>query len=372
RLLVTETPTDKRDEAIFEIVNQLDRGAVLITEQEERARVAELNLIAARRAKGSTAYASALAYLNAGAALLQEGNWESQQELTFALELNRAECEFLTGVLAAAEERLNALSTRAATIIERAAVACLRLDLYTMIGQSGRAVAAGLEYLRHLGLEWSRHPTDEDVRREYERFWSQLGSRTVEDLIDLPLMTDPASLATMDVLTKIVTAAVFTEKNLYALAMCWAANLSLERGNGDGSCATYVVLGCIAGTHFGDYESAYRFGLLGCELVQRRGLKRFEGRTYLVGGCHLIPYARQVRTARDLLRRGFEIASKSGDLVNMGWYRCFYLVENLLAAGDPLIEVQREAESGLAFAHKMQLGHVIDLNASNLGLVRML
>src|SRR5215831_6722566 len=116
RLLVTQTPPDKREEAIFEIVNQLDRGAVLIIEQEERARVAELNLIAAKRAKGSTAYASALAYLNAGAALLQEGNWESQQELTFALELNRAECEFLTGVLAAAEERLNALSTHAATI----------------------------------------------------------------------------------------------------------------------------------------------------------------------------------------------------------------------------------------------------------------
>jgi PAS domain S-box-containing protein len=56
----------------------------------------------------------------------------------------------------------------------------------------------------------------------------------------------------------------------------------------------------------------------------------------------------------------------------VGWYSCFYLIENLLAAGDPLIEVQREAERGLAFAHKMQLGHVTDVIASHLGLVRML
>ena len=81
------------------------------------------------------------------------------------------------------------------------------------------------------------------MRREYERIWSQLGSRTIEDLIDLPLMTDPASLATMDVLTKIVPATVLTDANLYALAICRAVNLSLERGNSDGSCASYVQLG---------------------------------------------------------------------------------------------------------------------------------
>ncbi len=260
--------------------------------------------------------------------------------------------------------------------MERASVACLLMDLLTTLGQSSRAVAVGLEYLRHLGVEWSLHPTDEDVRREYERFWSQLGSRAIEELIELPLMTDPASLATMDVLTKMVAPAFLSsrEKNLAPLIICWAVNLSLERGNSDGSCATYVFFGCVAGAHFGDYESAYRFGRLGCELAERRGLKRFQARTYLSAGYHLIPYKKHVRTARDLLRRGFEIANKSGDGVVgwLGWHRSDYLVQNLLAAGDPLVEVQREVERGLAFARKMQLGHVIDIIQSYLGLVRML
>jgi PAS domain S-box-containing protein len=123
--------------------------------------------------------------------------------------------------------------------------------------------------------------------------------------------------------------------------------------------------------YFGDYESAYRFGRLGCELAERRGLERFRARTYLATGCHLVPYKKHIRTSRDLLRRGFEIANKSGDLMYVGWYWGFYLIENLLAAGDPLTDVQREAERGLAFAHKMQLRHVIDLIRSFLGLVRM-
>ena len=72
RLLAAQTPPEKREEAIFEIVNQLNRGAALITAREEREQLAELNLIAGKRAKASTAYASALAYLVAGAALLAE------------------------------------------------------------------------------------------------------------------------------------------------------------------------------------------------------------------------------------------------------------------------------------------------------------
>ena len=239
---------------IFEIVNQLNRGAALITSRDEREQLAELNLLAGRRAKATTAYASALTYLIAGAALLPEDSWERRHELTFALELHRAECEFLTGALAEAEQRLAALSTRAANTVERATVACLRVDLYTTLDQSSRAIAVGLDYLRHLGIDWSPHPTEEEARREYERIWSQLGSRAIEALIDLPLMSDPASLATLDVLTKIGPPAFYTDANLLALVTCRAVNLSLERGNCDGSCVAYVCLGMIAGPRFGDYQ----------------------------------------------------------------------------------------------------------------------
>src|SRR6202011_3271346 len=152
RLLAAHTPAERREEAIFEIVNQLNRGAALITSPDERERLAELNLIAGRRAKATTAYASALTYITAGAALLREDSWERRHELTLALELNRAECEFLTGALAEAEQRLAALSTRAANTVERATVACLRADLYTTLDQSIRAIAVGLDYLRHLGI----------------------------------------------------------------------------------------------------------------------------------------------------------------------------------------------------------------------------
>ena len=370
RLLAAQTPPEKREEAIFEIVNQLNRGAALITQQEERDQLAEFNLIAGKRAKGSTAYASALAYLAAGAALLAEECWERRRELTFALELNRAECEFLTGALAKAEQRLAALPMRAATTVERATVACLRVDLYTTLGQGGRAIAVGLDYLRPLGIDWSPHPTVEEVRREYAQIWSQLGGRSIEDLVDLPLMSDPAWLATLDVLIRIVPPAVFTDANLPSLVFCRAVNLSLEHGNSDASCYAYTQLATVLGPHVGDYQTGFRFGQLGHELVERRGLRRFEAPTYLQRG-YLTVWTRHVRAGRDLLRRGFDAANQIGDLTHAA-YTCDRLNANMLAAGDPLVEVQREAEIGLGFAQKVRFDFAMELISPQLGLVRTL
>src|SRR5437879_9179939 len=75
RLLAAHTPPEKREEVVFEIVNQLNRGVPLITSRDEREQLAELNLIAGKRAKASNAYASALKYLTAEAALLDH-SWD--------------------------------------------------------------------------------------------------------------------------------------------------------------------------------------------------------------------------------------------------------------------------------------------------------
>src|SRR5262245_57776729 len=381
RLLASHTPPEKREEAIFEIVNQFNRGAALITSRDEREQLAELNLLAGKRAKAATAYASALNYLVAGVALLGRDTWEHRPELTFSLELHRAECEFLTGQSAAAEERLTMLSSRAANTVDLATVTCLRVDLYSALDQSDRGVAVCLDYLRHLGVECSPHPTGEEVEQEYQRIWSQLGSRTIEQLIELPLMTDPTSLATLDVLTKVLPAALwatgsragFTNANLLSLAICRAVNLSLEWGNSDGSCVAYVWLGQVAGPHFGNYRDGFRFGRLGYELVEKRGLKRFQARTCMVFGSHVMPWTKHVRAGRDLIHRTFAAADRIGDLC-FAVYSCINLNTNLLAAGEPLREVQREVENGLEFAQKagFRFGFVIDVITAQLGLIRTL
>jgi predicted ATPase len=83
RMLAASTSPEKREGTVFDIVNHLNRGVALITSREERESLAELNLIAGKRAKASTAYVSALNYFIAGAALLGDDCWERRHDLMF-------------------------------------------------------------------------------------------------------------------------------------------------------------------------------------------------------------------------------------------------------------------------------------------------
>ncbi|MFP2927953.1 AAA family ATPase [Pyxidicoccus sp. 3LG] len=371
RLLSSRTAPEQLEEKIFDIVNQLDRGAALLTSREERERVAELNLIAGRRARRSAAYVSALKYLTAGAELLGEDSWERRYALTFELQFHRAECEFLTGELDAAKERLELLSRRAASLVDVAAVTCARVALYTTLDQSDRGVEVCLDYLRRVGISWSPHPPEEEVRREHECIWRQLGDRSIESLVDLPRMTDPVHRATMDVLTSAQSPALFTDKNLLGLVVCRMANLSLEHGNSEASCLAYVWLGMFLGAGFGDFQRGYRFGRLGFDLLESRGPQRLKARVYLGFGHRVSPWTRHLRTSPDLLRRGFEAAQETGDLT-YGAYNLNCLVTLLLARGDPLGEVQREAEGALEFARRARFGLIVDIVTGQLRLIRTL
>jgi len=368
RLLAGQTPLQNLEDNIFEIVNQLNRGAGLITSREERERVAELNLIAGERARTSTAYASALTYFTAGRALLTAQAWEQRYPLMFALEFHRAECEFLSSQLPAAEQRLVMLAEHTATLVDSAKVACLRLELYTTLDRSDRGVELCLEYLRRIGVHWSPHPTKEYVRAEYDQIWQRMGSGSVESLIDLPLMSELEWLATLDVLAQVVTPALFTDDNLLCLVLCRMANISLEHGNSGASCFAYVWLGMIIGPHFNDYPAAFRFGKVGFDLVEKRCLERFRARVYMSFGNLVNPWTKHLRIGRPLVRRAFNTANETGDLT-FAAYSCNNLITNLLASGEPLADVQREAEAGLAFARKIRFGLVIDIITSQLRLI---
>jgi transcriptional regulator with GAF, ATPase, and Fis domain len=343
-LLAEHTPPAKREEAIFEIVNQLNRGSHLIDSVEERERVADLNLIAGKRAKSATAYDAALKYLRAGSALLTEETWQRHYELVFSIEQLMAECEMLTSEMVAAEGRMLRLSQRARNRHDFCVMTRLRLTLYTNWDKSDRGLDVFLEWLRRDGTDWSRHPTRDDAMREYARIWTLLGTRQIEDLVASPLITDPEVLDTLDVFSDAVTPSFFFDEHLSSLVVCRLVSLSLEYGNCDASCYGYAWLGFLAGPRFGNLRDGYRFGQLGYDLVEKRGLTRYQARTYFY---------------------------RAGELAFAGY--CFTTSFALsLAVGAPLSEVQAEVERGLAFSRKAQLSLVHDVLSTQLGLTRTL
>ncbi|MEO8128194.1 MAG: sigma 54-interacting transcriptional regulator [Bryobacteraceae bacterium] len=370
RILTQSTPRERLEEAIFDIVNQLNRGANLITDGGERVRAADLNFIAGKRAKASTAYASALKYLHAGRSFLREEDWERNYDLIFSIELLTAECELHTADMAVAEGRLTLLAPRATSRHDFAVVTRLQVTLYTTLDRSDRAIEVFLAYLRRNGTDWSPNPARDDVMHEYNRIWSLVGNRQIEDLVDLPLIDDPDVLDMLDVFTEIVHPAMFFDENLSTLLVCRMVTLCLEHGNCDASCFGYVWFGMFAGPRFNNYKDGFRFGQLGYDLVERRNLTRYQARTYISFGT-LTPWAKHAANGRELVRRAFEVAYRTGDLT-FSAYSWHELITNYLAVGDPLPMVQSEVEKGLDFVKKAGFGLVAENCGAQLALVRTL
>jgi PAS domain S-box-containing protein len=371
RLLAARTAPEQLNGSIFEVVNQLDRGAELIHSPEERREVAALNLIAGKRAKAGTAYVSALRYLSVGRALLPKDAWDRCYRLTFDLELNLAECEFLTGEFESAAKRFASLLARALDNIDLAAVTRLFLDLYVTMGEMDRAIDVGLDYLRRVDPEWPLDVTVDGARREYERLSARLSRSPIASLLDLPLMTDPIQRATMDVLTALSSPTLFAGDALRQYVICRMAGTCLEHGNSDGAPLAYVLLGSIQGMFFGDYQGGLNLARIGLDLVERPGFERFRARVYSVFGVHVSNWTASLDVARAYLRRAFDAAQESGD-VSFAAFSCIDMITNLLAAGTSLIEVEREAEKNREIVKGLGFRIVRRGIAEQLAAIRML
>src|SRR5216684_4280139 len=368
RLIEAATPADKRDERIFEIVNQLNRGVPLVASEAERLHIAELNLVAGRRARASSAYKSALVHLAAGEALLSEEQWETHYRLRFPLALHRAECEFLTGEFLAADERLSRLRLRAIGSTDLAAVACLRIALYTT-DRPDHAVEVGVEQLRTFGIEWSAHPSEEEVRAEYDALRQRVGERPIETLVDLASTRDPDLLALMEVLRVILSPALHTERKLHDLALLRMASLSLEHGYCDGSPLAFAQLSMAIGPRFGHYGDGFRFGHLGAALVEREDLARFRGKVYCVVGYHVLPWTQPIQAASAMMQRALDLAQETGDLVFVAYCQT-HLISLGLASGARLDELEVEAERYLQATRQLRFSLVIDIITTQLALIR--
>ena len=369
-LMASNTSPDKLEEKIFEICNQLNCGTHLITSMAQREQVADLNLIAGRRATISTAYVSALKYLHAGRGLLTDESWTLNYNLVFSIESLIAECELHTADMVAAEGRLTTLAKRARSRHDFAVITRLQITLYTTLDRSDRAIEVFLNYLRHNGTDWLPHPTRNDALQEYNRIWWLVGTRQIEDLVNLPLLGDPDVLDMLDVFTEIVHPAMFFDENLSTLVVFRMVSICLEHGNCDASCFGYIWFGMFAGPRFNNYEDGFRFGQLGYDLVEKLNLTRYQARTYTSFGT-LTPWAKHAVQGRELIRRAFDVAYRTGDLT-FSAYSLHSLIANYLVVGDSLSEVQSEVEKALDFVEKAGFGLVIENCKANLGFIRTL
>jgi predicted ATPase len=352
RALLASMTADELAEHLFDVANQFNRGATQLLDRDEKVQVATIDLRAGRQAKASAAYASACVYLAAGMALIDSDGLDSssQYELAFALCLERAECELLSGNFDEAERLIYQLVRRGASRVDKAASYSLKIHLHLIKSEKAQGVDAALECLRLFGIEMPTHPTHEEVQAEYEIVWRNLKEQSIESLVNLPLMTDLEMHAAMRVLAFLTGPALYTDINLYHLHFCKMVNLSLRHGISDASTFGYAGFGVMLCLPFRRYTEGYRFGKLACDLVEKHGFTAYKAKVYLSMEM-VVLWTQPIELGVELIRAALRAGAESGDLA-FACFSCMHLVTDLLIQGAHLDDVWRESETCLDFVRK--------------------
>ncbi|MFM0277763.1 AAA family ATPase [Paraburkholderia sediminicola] len=359
RLMLANMTAAELAEHLFDVANQLIRGAELIKDLCEKAQVAMIDLRAGRRAKASAAYASACVYLRSGMSLLDDQHWSSQYDLMFGLWLECATCEFLTGNFDKAEQLISELLQRSSSNADRAAVYCLKIRIHIVKGENPRAVTDALSCLRLFDIDMPAHPDWNHVEAAYQTVWQTLGARPIESLTDLPLMTDIEQQAAMQVLSVLTTAAYFTDLNLYRLQVCHMVNIATKYGTSGASAHAYAYFASGLGPVFDRYDDAYRFAKLACDLVEKHGFIAYHARVYYAMGTVSF-WSSPASSAIDFMRMSVRQATETGDL-DFACYSMLQSITGLLLRSDPLDAVWSESEMVLSFTQETKYGDAVDM-----------
>jgi PAS domain S-box-containing protein len=359
RALFASLTADGLAERLFDVANQLNRGAELLIDHNEKVNVAAIDLRTGRKAKASAAYTSARTYFASGMALLDERDWSGQYELMFSLSLELAECELLSGNPEKAEQLIMELLLRAASKVDEAAVYRLKVQFHVIKSDNPEAVATALMCLRRFGFDMPTHPSQEQAEAEYETLWQALDGRPIESLIDLPLLTDPELKAAMRVFSVLTGPAYFTDSRLWFLQVCRMVKISLQYGTSNACIMCYASMSNVLNGLYHRYSDAYRFGKLACDVAEKHGFIEHRTNAYLSFGLCAV-WTQPIAPALGLMRKAFTDAMETGD----SYFACTSLYEcivYLLLRNDPLDGVWRETELALDFTLRAKLDDVADI-----------
>ncbi|WP_224246035.1 trifunctional serine/threonine-protein kinase/ATP-binding protein/sensor histidine kinase [Hyalangium gracile] len=351
RMLLASLSQEQLRERLFDVVGQLNAGAELMGDADERLRLARLNAEAGWRAKASAAWRSAVGYFNAVFPLLPGDPWKTEHALAFKLRLDQASCELMAGHPAAARQLVDELLPRANGRPELAEAYRLKSTLHLAAGEIEAAVVCLLECLERFGMPMPHSPTPEEIRAVDAEVWALLGDRPIESLAELPPMVDPDMKAALSIMADLTVPALYSGSSLLPFHLCRMVALSIRHGNAEVAAHGYAwfgLVGCVASAE--KYQEGYAFGRVAQRLVDRPEFAAHRSGTLFIL-AHLSRWVRSFSVSLGLFHETFRHALPRGDFRN-ACYCCDNIIINRLLMGHELSDVYQESVARLEFVRK--------------------
>ncbi|MEH2233315.1 MAG: AAA family ATPase [Nostoc sp.] len=326
QLLLSKIPIKKQEERIFEIVNQLNIGVKLITQQSERDRLAELNLLAGQKAKLSTAYTNAIEYISCGIQLLRKNSWQQQYSLTLALYEEAASAAYLMGQFDEVEGFVEQVQQHAKVLIDRVKSIEIQIQSYLAQSRFDDSIRTAIALLNLLGVKLSHQANQIQTLLNLAQTKLRFVGKSPLTLIDLPNMTGDKQLAAIRILASTNSTAYIARPDLLPPIILSEVNLSMQYGNAAASAFGYAWYGLIECGILGNIETGYKFGQLALQVLEKFHSKEFKARTFFIVQTFINHWHQPLKDTIAPLIEAYQVGLETGDIEYAAWasYSCSF------------------------------------------------
>ncbi len=343
RALLENFDDGKRSEDIFDILIHLNFAPELITDPEERLNLANLNLLAGKKAKSSVAFEPALNYIRAAMDLLPGDGWRTCYELTLRLHLECLETLRLTGGMDEMDPLFEAVKMHSRAPLDAVGAYESRIKGFMAQDRLREALVTAREILNLLGVDMPNRATKSESKRVLMETMSTLAGKKIETLVDLPEMKDPFQLAVMKILVTMISVIYIGRPDLYSHLLCKQVQGSIRYGNAPGSVFLYAAFGSLLCRLGDDIEAGYRFGQIALALARKRNTLEHKGQAIHAVSGYTNHWKEPLRKTLELALEGYQSAIDVGDF-EFASYNIYCYCKHAFLSGKPLEAVEKEME----------------------------
>lgn len=344
QLLLQNTPQTEWRKKIFAIVNQLNIGAELITQQYQRDELVSLNLIAGQKAKNTTAFIAAIDYLKRGINLLRKDCWQSQYELTLCLYTEATEAAYFSSNFEQMEMFAEIALQQAQTLLDKIKIYEIKVTAYIIQSQQKQAIQLALFILHNLDISIPEKPDNNQIQQAIAEVNADLADREIADLVNLPAMNHPEKIAAMRLLMAVLPAAFQTVPELMPIITLKMVNLSANHGNCAVSAYGYCLYGLLLCGVFGNIDSGYQFGNLSLKILAKFDAKELKAKIFTVVNAHIKFWKEHLTNTLSPALEGYTMGLEMGDSEYAGYCAYIYPVHSFWS-GKELDQTEKAVET---------------------------
>ena len=349
------TPKERSDR-VFELVEQINHGAALISSPEQQRCLIELNTLAAEKAKASSVWGAAEQYATIAFELMGEDPWDHNYDLSFKLQGIMAEAVYIKGEFERANAKYEALVEKANNILDKAELLTLRL--VQAIGRSDyrEGLKFGRRALQLLGITIpeEKESLSRLIVEEQAHLEKALQSCPIKNFHRLPECHDRTNQLAIYLLVNFGLSGLLSkEPELVSYGVQKSLLISIEHGRTDSTLVTLTSYGLLLVLK-GAYQEAAEVGEKVKELLATYPDCREAASVWNGIALTLNHLKNPLMDSYTAYEKGFESGLKAGELARAGV--CLSAKASIKAvAGFPIEETLAEAKVAEDFTAKKAL-----------------